>query len=134
MESAIDQSGALGSVATTEARLARWLATVDRLVDCWRWVDRPAIRPHAFVPGLAETNESLAFGARFSGPPRKNRCHRAGPAQLLGKRFPIAAAKGRRLMLRCHRSIHFLQRWRLLERRPAAVFLVMPGPLGAGVV
>lgn len=46
------------------------IATIDRLIDGWRWIDGTSVGPHAFVPAFADepvglTNQRDAFGSRF---------------------------------------------------------------------
>ena len=108
------------------------IAAVDRLVDRRRRVDRFAIRPHAFIPAFAQqlvrrSDQRLPLGSRLRRLRGQDRGHGTGAAELFGEGLAVAPREGCRVVLRRHRR-------RLIELRPAAVFLVAPGPVGAGVV
>lgn len=64
------------------------IATIDRLVDGWRWIDGTAVGLHSFVPAFADesvglTNQRVAFGSCFVGLRGENGRHRPSLAKLL---------------------------------------------------
>jgi hypothetical protein len=82
-------------------------AAVDGLVDRGRRIDRFAVRPHPFVPTLAEQPVGLlqhgrGLGSHLSRLRCEDVCHRTRLAELLAQSLAVAAGKGRRVMLRGH--------------------------------